>query len=141
MATRATAKRISMPKSQAATARTPSKSGKTAPQTDDTGTETGLLAEMKQQHREVEALITKPDAATDLKSIVEQIAEKWIPHTLIEEQIILPAIEKAGANEPALSEATVRRDLVKLLLADLTQNPDDPQASASSLCSAARSNR
>ena len=128
VAPRSTAKPASTVKHGAAAARTPSKSSNKAGSQDKT--ETGLIAEMKQQHRDVEALITKPDAETDLRSIVEQVAEKWIPHTLIEEQIILPAIEHAGADEPALAEATVRRDLVKLLLADLTQNPEGPQAAA-----------
>jgi len=128
VAPRSTAKPASTAKHGAAAARTPSKSSNKAGSQDKT--ETGLIAEMKQQHRDVEALITKPDAETDLRSIVEQVAEKWIPHTLIEEQIILPAIEHAGADEPALAEATVRRDLVKLLLADLTQNPEGPQAAA-----------
>lgn len=107
----------------AAKAATPSR---TQPESSEQAS--NLLEEMKQQHREVEALLTDPQAGEELGTLVEQLANTWIPHTLIEEQIILPAIKQGGADEPALAEAEIRRDLVKVLLADLQQDPSGPDA-------------
>ena len=91
---------------------------------------TSVIDMMKQQHRDIEALLTQLDAEKNLQPIVEEICTKWTPHTLIEEQILLPALEENGATEPALAEATVRRDLVKLLLAELRDDASGPEAAA-----------
>jgi hypothetical protein len=123
------------PSARKASARAASGAGKTAkpakPGTNrKSSSQTSLIEEMKQQHREVEALLTQPGADKDLGEMVERICNAWIPHTLIEEQIIIPALQRGGANEPALAEAEVRRDLVKVLLADLQENATGPDAAA-----------
>jgi hypothetical protein len=89
-----------------------------------------LLEQLKQQHREIEALITEPNGERDLAKVIAELSNKWLPHTMIEEQLFIPALKQSGADEPALDEAEVRRDLVKILLADLQQDSAGPQTAA-----------
>jgi len=90
----------------------------------------GVAEQMRQQHRQIEALLTEQQDDARAGDLAQRIADLWIPHTLIEEQLLMPALEQAGAREPAVAEAAVRRDVVKVLLSDLTHGADDPQAAA-----------
>jgi hypothetical protein len=55
---------------------------------------------------------------------VRELAAAWVPHTRIEEEILLPEVE-AKATDAAFGEAQVCRDLAKILLADLLRGGDD----------------
>jgi hypothetical protein len=77
----------------------------------------GLL---KADHRKVEALFAKYEAATSGKDeIVRQICTELTVHTAIEEEIFYPACRRAASEEEPLDEAQVEHDSAKVLIADL----------------------
>jgi hypothetical protein len=54
----------------------------------------------------------------------EAFARVWSPHTIIEEELLEPEAEEKGVDAEVLTRAAVERDLIKLLLRDILNNPD-----------------
>src|SRR4029078_10637189 len=49
----------------------------------------------------------------------------WVPHTIIEEKLIVPLLAEDSDKPESLNEAQVQRDIAKLLVADLMRSSDD----------------
>lgn len=76
---------------------------------------------LKGQHREVEALFEKYDAARSLvtkQTIFDQIADNLAAHSAIEEKLMYPAVY-IGALKDDLKEAVEEHLAIKRLIADL----------------------
>jgi hemerythrin superfamily protein len=91
---------------------------------------------LKKQHREVKALFKKmegTDNPGERRQLMSEIARSLEGHTLIEEQILYPAVrglETRKAEEMVL-EAYEEHHVVKLVLAELPRvNPEDERFEA-----------
>jgi hypothetical protein len=83
---------------------------------------TGLL---KTQHRELQATLAKrSDPSADRHAIVRDFAAMWLPHTAVEQEILVPALEDAGADEERIAAIAIQKDIINLLLADLLRDED-----------------
>jgi hypothetical protein len=86
------------------------------------------VALLKADHRKVEALFAKFEAASGdgrKKSLAEQICRELTLHTKIEEDVFYPACEGA-VEEDLLKEAYVEHDAAKVLIAEIEAGgPDD----------------
>jgi hypothetical protein len=73
---------------------------------------------LKEQHAEIRRMVGEgiDDAA--------EFARVWVPHTIIEEEILAPEAEEKGVDAEILMRAGVERDLIKLLLRDILADPD-----------------
>jgi hypothetical protein len=76
---------------------------------------------LKEQHEEIRKLVSA--GLEDIED-VEKFAQAWNPHTIIEEEILVPMAEEKGVDPEFLARSGVERDLVKLLLRDALSNPD-----------------
>ena len=86
------------------------------------------IALLKADHRKVEELFAKFEAATGdgkKKALAEQICMELTVHTKIEEDVFYPACEGA-IEEDLLNEAYVEHDGAKVLIAEIEAGgPDD----------------
>jgi hypothetical protein len=86
------------------------------------------VALLKADHRKVEDLFEKYEAATGdgrKKALAEQICMELTIHTKIEEDVFYPACEGA-VEEDLLQEAYVEHDAAKVLIAEIEAGgPDD----------------
>lgn len=94
------------------------------------GKEAGsIIAELRAQHQKVRDLLdeagTEFDAVPDL---AKQIADIWLPHAIIEEEIIVPAAREKAGGEAVMDQAAVHRDLVRVVLGQLLSDKDAPPA-------------
>ncbi|MEN3973698.1 hemerythrin domain-containing protein [Emcibacter sp. SYSU 3D8] len=91
-------------------------------------TQPDAIALLKADHRKVEDLFAKFDAAkgTDRKrQLAEQICMELTIHAMIEEEIFYPAC-KGQVEEDLLGESYVEHDGAKVLIAEIEAgNPDD----------------
>lgn len=85
---------------------------------------------LKKQHREIEALLSKRSTEGDLGNVLAAFTKVWVPHILVEEELLDPASREAGVEGRPLDEAQARRDIAKILLADLLDDPSDAAAAA-----------
>ena len=104
-----------------------SKAGQSgAGQTDDS--ENDPLQKLKQQHAELKALLIKNgEAGVEHMELVRAIARLWVPHTIVEEEVIYPAVSAKLTDQSSVREAQVRRDLVKILLRDLLREAPEAE--------------
>jgi hemerythrin superfamily protein len=85
------------------------------------------IALLKADHRKVEDLFTKFEAAKGAakkQTLVQQICTELSVHTVIEEEIFYPAC-KGKIEEELLSEAYVEHDGAKVLVAELLASAPD----------------
>lgn len=91
-------------------------------------TYTDAIALLKSDHRKVEDLFGKFEAARDLvkkQMIALQICNELKIHTTIEEEIFYPALQ-GEIKDDTLAEAYVEHDGAKVLINDIMNgNPDD----------------
>jgi hemerythrin HHE cation binding domain-containing protein len=86
---------------------------------------------LKTQHRELRSILNKrAGEKADRPTIVREFAMTWIPHSSAEEEILIPALRRAGADDKDLGANGIRRDLVNLVLADLLENASTELAEA-----------
>jgi len=78
-----------------------------------------LVDELKAEHRKIRDLLDSSNQV-DSRSRGRDIASLWLPHTAVEAGVLVPALQ--GADLPSLAEAAVRRDIIRILLADLTES-------------------
>jgi hypothetical protein len=81
----------------------------------------GSVPLLKEQHQEIRKLV---DQGIDDVGKVEEFARVWNPHTVIEEEILVPMAKEKGVDADFLARCSVERDLVKLLLRDVLTDPD-----------------
>lgn len=99
-------------------------------QPDKNSKDFGVTQELVQQHHDIRTLLANAEKA-EIGKLLQQLVAAWVPHTLIEEEILIPALEKAGAqDDPAIVEADIQRDIVKLVLSELLRAPEAKQAPA-----------
>lgn len=88
---------------------------------------TDAIAMLKADHRKIEALFEKFEAARSgaKQTLAEQICDELKIHTTIEEEIFYPAL-KGEIESDTLNEAYVEHDGAKVLINDiLAGGPDD----------------
>ena len=91
----------------------------------------GVAEYQAERRREMEAVLAKRDEeSADGSGIVEEFAALWLPHHVVETEILVPALEEAGADEERMAAVVVRKDLLNLLLADLLESEADEFAKA-----------
>lgn len=90
--------------------------------------ESDAVAQLKADHRKVEDLFAKFEAAKGdgrKKALAEQICMELTIHTKIEEDIFYPAC-KGAVEDDLLQEAYVEHDAAKVLIAEIEAGgPDD----------------
>ena len=75
-----------------------------------------------QRHRELEGVLAKrSEEGADAPAIVREFATVWLPNHMVEVEMLVPALQDAGADEANMAAARVRADIVNLLLADLLE--------------------
>ena len=78
---------------------------------------------LKGQHRELKATLAKrSDANADPSAIVKEFAAAWLPHTAVEQEILVPALNEAGVDEEKIAAIAIQKDIINLLLADLLRD-------------------
>jgi hypothetical protein len=86
------------------------------------------IAMLKADHRKLEGLFSKFEAAKDSKrkqELAEQICKELIVHTRIEEDVFYPACE-GKVEEDLMDEAYVEHDGAKVLIAEIQAgSPED----------------
>ncbi len=85
------------------------------------------LSPLRQSHREVIDLLDtiKKKLPERQKDNIQQLKTRWLQHSVLEEEILLPEFEKRNTESPELLEGEVKRDLVKLLLVNLYADRSD----------------
>jgi len=81
---------------------------------------------LKQQHRDIKTILARRGEEAAGKELLRSLAAAWVPHTMLEEDILYPMVSEAGANTPAFDEAQVKRDIVKILFANAMAGETDP---------------
>ena len=75
-----------------------------------------------QRHRELEGVLARrSEGGADARAIVREFAALWLPNHRVEVEILVPALQDAGADEDKMAAARIRADIVNLLLADLIE--------------------
>jgi hypothetical protein len=75
---------------------------------------------LKSQHHELQTILAKrSEADADGSAIVKEFAAAWLPHTGVEQEILVPALKKAGTDEEKISAIAIQKDIINWLLADL----------------------
>ena len=82
------------------------------------------VALLKADHRKVEGLFRKAQKATGKtkQSLVEEICNELIIHTMLEEEIFYPACRSEDVEEDKMDEAQVEHDGAKVLINDLLES-------------------
>ena len=52
-------------------------------------------------------------------AIVKEFAALWLPHIAVEQEVMAPALRKAGIKEERFAAIAIQKDIINLLLADL----------------------
>jgi len=85
----------------------------------------GVSEYQKTRQRELEAVLAKrTEANPDAPAIVREFAMLWLPHHLVEAEMLAPALQDAGVDEDKMAAVKVRKDILNLLLADLIQTAE-----------------
>jgi hypothetical protein len=94
----------------------------------DAGKKQDAEALLRADHRKVEELFRKFDAAGDEESsrkekekLTGEICKELVIHSRLEEEIFYAACRQKGVEDDALDEAQVEHDSLKLLIGDLLQ--------------------
>jgi Hemerythrin HHE cation binding domain len=78
---------------------------------------------LKAQHRDLQATLAKrSDANADRPAIVKEFAAAWLPHTAVEQEILVPALKDAGIDEEWIAAIAIQKDIINMLLVDLLRN-------------------
>jgi hypothetical protein len=83
----------------------------------------GISEYQKVRQRELAAVLAKRSGETvDARAIVKEFAILWLPHHLVEAEMLAPSLDDAGADEEKMGAVRVRKDILNVLLADLLQS-------------------
>jgi len=80
---------------------------------------------LREEHRRIRELLDSRAAAPAERkaAILSQAFDAWIRHSLLEEEILLPAAKAAGLQGETYDDAEIERDVATVLLADLRSRP------------------
>ena len=53
---------------------------------------------------------------------MKEFAAAWLPHTAVEQEILVPALNDAGVAEEKIAAIAIQKDIINLLLADLLRD-------------------
>ena len=75
---------------------------------------------LKAQHQDLQTILAKrSEVDADRGAIVKEFAAAWLPHTAVEQEILVPALKNAGIDEEKISAIAIQKDIINWLLADL----------------------
>ncbi len=84
-----------------------------------------------ERHKELQgALARRSEEGANMPAIVKQFAAVWLPHHMVEVELLVPELEDADVEEDKRAAVAIRKDLVNILLADLIQSGAVDGASA-----------
>ena len=84
-----------------------------------------------ERHQELQAALAKrSEDGADMPAIVKEFAAVWLPHHMVEVELLVPALEDADVDEDKMAAVAVRKDLLNILLADLIRSGAVDGASA-----------
>lgn len=95
----------------------------------DTGKEAQLdaISLLEKEHRKINNLIDdyyrKPDS--EKVSALKEITEEWTRHSMLEEELLLPAAREAGLSSEAFDDSEIERDLSKVIILDIAATPSE----------------
>jgi hypothetical protein len=108
-----------------------SKSGGTEDSADSTSGSPDASDLLREQHRGLHATLAKrTQVNADTSAIVKEFAAAWLPHTAVEQEVLVPALKDAGMDEEKIAALAIQKDIVNLILADLLRNADRDFAQA-----------
>jgi hypothetical protein len=75
---------------------------------------------LKEQHEELRAILAKrSEAHADRDAIVREFAAAWLPHVAVEQEILVPALKRAGVDDDKSAAVAIHKDVINWLVADL----------------------
>ena len=81
------------------------------------------VEQLKTQHRDLHTTLAKrSEVGADPSAIVKEFAIAWLPHLAVEQEVLVPALNDAGADEAAIAAIAIQKDIINLLLADLLRD-------------------
>ena len=84
-----------------------------------------------ERHQELQAALAKrSEDGANMPAIVKEFAALWLPHHMVEVELLVPALEDADVDEDKMAAVAVRKDLLNILLADLIRSGAVDGASA-----------
>ena len=76
-----------------------------------------------ERHNELQATLAKrSEDGADMPTIVREFAALWLPHHMVEVELLVPALEDADVDEVKRAAVAVRKDMLNILLGDLIQS-------------------
>jgi hypothetical protein len=95
-------------------------SGESKSEGKDAGEASTYTERLKSQHQSMQAILGKRNTeAAEPLEIAKEFAAVWLPHYLIERDLLREAARSAGGDADMLAEIEVRKDLLNLLLCNL----------------------
>ncbi|MGI6246568.1 MAG: hypothetical protein ACOYJQ_12460 [Pseudochelatococcus sp.] len=101
----------------------------------DTSSRSDPLSDLRKAHSELTDLLDtiKKKTPDRQKENIQQFKQRWLQHSLIEEELLVPQIESRNIDSPELLEGEVKRDLAKLLIVNLDADEAEKAAGAATL--------
>ena len=79
-----------------------------------------FVERMKSQHKALQAILDKrTTASAEPLAIAKEFAAEWLPHDLVEREVLRGVARSGGAAGEAMAEVEIRKDLLNILLANL----------------------
>ncbi len=79
-----------------------------------------FVERLKSQHKALQSILDKrTTAAAQPLAIAKEFAAAWLPHTLVEREVLRGIARGDGGTAETIAEIEVRKDLLNLLLANL----------------------
>ncbi len=105
-------------------AKTESTSGGAAKSASGAGQDQAKVTDYQgERHGELRAALAKrSEDGADMPAIVREFVAVWLPHHMVEVDLLVPALEDADVDEDRMASVAVRKDLLNILLADLIQS-------------------
>jgi hypothetical protein len=87
---------------------------------DEGAAEKSVTEMLKEQHNGLHATLAKrSEANADRNAIAKEFAAAWLPHVVVEQDILVPALKNAGIDENKIAALGIHKDIINWLVADL----------------------
>jgi hypothetical protein len=87
------------------------------------GGQAAIADYQRERHSELKAALAKrSEDGADLPAIAKEFAALWLPHHVVEVDLLIPALEDAEVDQEKRAAVAVRKDMLNILLSDLIQS-------------------
>lgn len=93
------------------------------------------LSALREHHKEMISLldtISKSDSGKK-KENIDKLFKSWIIHSCVEEDVLIPELKKRNIDSADIMEAEVKRDLIKILIANIPSDSADKAQNSAKL--------